>query len=385
MLDAKPEQFKINDEGKILYQSKLGNPLPGEPVAVLRKGSSILSPLVEPIVKTSDEVQAFLQGWLEAHINTVLEPLVALHNDSELTSPVKDIAEKVYGALGILPRTELEDLIVQLDTDTRRILRSKRVRLGPVLVFQPDLNKPAAVRLRGMLWSLFNDKPLPAPLPNDGVVSFKIEPDNVDRAFHQVIGYPVYGPRAIRIDMLDRVINSIYDQAQGGKFQAKHEMAEWFGCPIQDLYDILEAMGHTKIYDPLEDPAKAELRSETDDDTQVGEGGEKVEPTEQAVAPLEEKAEGAKTEAPDAQPKGSEKQEQVKPELATFRLKKGKASGNASGRKSAPRKFDKPKKKGKRSKSADRPKKVMSAEAKVNPEDNPFAVLGQLKAGNDSQ
>lgn len=369
MLSASPEQFKINDEGQILYQAKVGNPLPGEPVAHLRKGASVLEPVIE-LVQADDAAQAFLQSWLDAHIKTVLEPLIALHNDVELTSPVKEITEKVYEALGILPREQLEDLIAKLDTDTRRILRSKRVRLGPILVFQPDLNKPAAVRLRGTLWSLFHEKPLPAPLPNDGVVSFKIDPDNVDREFHQVIGYPVYGSRAIRIDMLDRVINAIYDQAQGGKFQAKHEMAEWFGCPIQDLYDVLSAMGHTKIHDPLEEAAKAEA-----------EKVEEAAPAEDVPTPEAEKPEDTKEQPKD----GEKKQEQVKPELATFRLKKGKAGGKASSAKPARKKADKPKKKGKRSKNADRPKKVMSAEAKAKPEDNPFAVLQQLKAGNDGQ
>lgn len=370
MLNAKPEQFKLNDEGQILYQEKLGNPLPGVAVATLRKGESVLQPALE-MIERDEKAQEFLQGWLKAHIETVLEPLIALHNDAELSSPVKDIAETVYDALGIVPREKLEDLIAQLDTETRRTLRAKRIRLGPVLVFQPDLNKPAAVRLRGILWSLFNGKPLPAPLPNDGVVSFKIEPESVDREFHQVIGYPVYGPRAIRIDMLDRVINSIYEQAEGGKFKAQHEMAEWFGCPIQDLYDILAAMGHTKTYDPLEEAAKAEeekLEASTPQDEAPAAEQQPAENEVKVEDKVEEKSEEAKPE------------QQEKPELATFRLKKGKAFQKSGGGK--PQKKDKPQKpKGKRNKKSNKQPKVMSAEAKVNPEDNPFAVLQQLKAG----
>ena len=373
MLSGQPEQFKINDQGQILYQAKAGNPLPGEAVAVLRKGASVLAPEVELLSSgpaaalDAKAAKEFLQSWLSAHIGATLEPLIALQNDPELTTPVKEIAEKVFDSLGILPREALGDLIAQLDQDTRRVLRAKRIRLGPILVFQPDLNKPAAVRLRGLLWSLFNDKPLPAPLPNDGVVSFKIDPKAADPEFHQVIGYPVYGPRAIRIDMLDRVINSIYDQATAGKFKAQHEMAEWFGCPIQDLYDVLSAMGHVKIHDPLEEAAAAAAAAETE-----------LPATEEvAPAPAEAKAE----EAPKAD---GEKQEQVKPELATFRLKKGKASGNASSGKPAQKKeassARKAPKKGKRNKTEQRPKKVMSAEAKVNPEDSPFAILQQLQA-----
>ena len=53
--------------------------------------------------------------------------------------------------------------------------------------------------------------------------------------------------------MLDRVICAVYDAAKEGKFQAPHQMAEWLGSNITDLYAVLEAMGHTKIYDPADE------------------------------------------------------------------------------------------------------------------------------------
>jgi ATP-dependent RNA helicase SUPV3L1/SUV3 len=120
------------------------------------------------------------------------------------------------------------------------------------LVFLPALNKPAGVKLRGLLYALWNDKPLPPPLPRDGVVSQKVD-ESANRDFYRAIGYPVYGPRAIRIDMLDRVISAVYDNAKDGKFQAQHKMAEWLGCQIDDLYGVLTAMGHRKIEAPVKE------------------------------------------------------------------------------------------------------------------------------------
>jgi ATP-dependent RNA helicase SUPV3L1/SUV3 len=272
---------------------------------------------------------------------------------------------KVYEAMGIVPREELESLIAGLDQETRRTLRGKKIRLGPVLVFQPDLNKPAAVRLRAVLWSLFNDKKLPADVPKDGVVSFKIDPQ-ADRAFQQAVGYPVYGPRAIRIDMLDRVINAVYEGAQSGKFQAKHEMAEWLGCNIEDLYAVLSAMGHKKIYDPA-----------------LNESAEE-KPVEEKV--VEEKPAEEVAAAPKVQ---------VKPELATFLLKKGKAFEKPprENKEDRPpresfkqgRAGKKPARDGKRGeKRGERPERIISAAAKVNPEDSPFAILQQLKVKKDA-
>jgi len=294
---------------------------------------------------------------LARHIKTVLEPLVALGDESDFKPAVKGIAFQVHEALGIVPREQLEDLIAQLDTDDRRDLRSLKIRLGPVLVFIPALNKPAAVRLRALLWGLYNDKALPMLCPNDGIVSFEIDPKTADRSFCQAIAYPVYGTRAIRIDMLDRVISAVYDGAKDGKFQAEHKMAEWMGSSIEGLYDVLEAMGHKKIFDPAEEAEKV---------VEV----EKPEESDEEEA----KVDGAKEE---------DSKDDVKPELATFRLKKGKAFSKAGGQKPQFQKGSKKdgveKKKGKRNKSTHRTPKVMSAGPKPKLEDSPFAVLEQLK------
>lgn len=365
MLSAQPEQFTLTDDGQILFQEKLGNPLPGEPVARLEKGEDALAPAISLIkdIEEADKVQEKLALWLAAHINDVLAPLKALSADERLDDPVAHIGAAVYANMGVVPRAEIEEQIAKLDENTRASVRSKKIRLGPILVFQPDLNKPAPVRLRALLWSVFNGKALPAPVPKDGVVSYKIEGE-YDPDFFQMIGYPVYGGRAIRIDMLDRVVNAVYEGAQQGKFKAQHTMAEWLGSSIEDLYKVLEALGHTKIYDPAEEAekAKVEMSVETPEDE-----------LKAAVA-----SEAAKS------------QNQEKPELATFALKKGKANQrpgagkpkfDSKGDNKRDNKRDKKqdkKPKGKRNKSANKQPKVMSAEAKTQ-EDNPFAILEQLK------
>ena len=81
-----------------------------------------------------------------------------LEDDANLTGAAKGIAFQVHEGMGIVPREQLEGLIADLDTDMRRDLRGKKVRLGPILVFIPALNKPAAVRLRALLWGLAHDK-----------------------------------------------------------------------------------------------------------------------------------------------------------------------------------------------------------------------------------
>lgn len=319
LLAAEPKQFQLKDDGQICFQADPTNPLPGVPVARLIKGAGYLQPTIEWLGGdgfADIEVSAAsekISTWFALHVAKVLEPLVKLTAEMEaLPEAVRHICQAVHDGLGIVPRQDILDDIEKLDAETRKTLRTRHVRLGPVLVFIPDLNKPAAVRLKALLWSLYHDQALPAPVPKDGAVSVVIEPMGANPAFYQAMGYPLYANRIIRIDMLDRVINAVYENVKDNQFQAKHQMAEWLGCSIPDLYIVLEAMGHKKVSDPAD--AKVDSASA---DALVA-----VVPVEEAPG-IEEKAvaepvpatyASATPETPAVKPAT------VKPELATFKV-----------------------------------------------------------------
>ena len=333
---AQPKQFTLKDDGNVYFQPDSTNPLPGEVLASVHKGESLLQPTVQLLAgrdlgsETAADVLTAIETWVKAHIYTVLEPLFSLVGDETLSEPNKEIALKLFAHTGIVPRGEVEESIAKLDPEMRKALRDKKVRLGPLLIFMPDLNKPAAVKLRAILWSLFNDKPLPAPTPRDGAMSAVVDVTTANPDFYRAIGYPLYGPRVIRIDMLDRVINAIYDTAKEGKFQAEHKMAEWMGCPIADLYAILSAMGHRHIVKPVEEvkPVEAPVADVV------------VEPVVEAVvapaevAPVDPNAVTTEIVAEVKKP------EQKKPELDWFFLRRGKAHVAQTER--APRTYSRP-------------------------------------------
>jgi ATP-dependent RNA helicase SUPV3L1/SUV3 len=334
ILTAQPKQLSLKDDGHIWFQPDPTNPLPGAPLASVTKGETLLQPGVALLPNASlgegetlEAATEFVATWLKAHIYTVLEPLFALVTDETLPEAAKGIALKLFAGTGIVPRGDIEDQIAALDPEGRKALRGKKVTLGPLLVFLPELNRPAAVRLRAVLWSLYHDQPLPAPVPRDGAMSMVVDPQTANADFYRAIGYPVYGPRAIRIDMLDRVISAVYDNSKGGKFQAQHTMAEWMGCPIADLYGVLEAMGHKRIETAA--PAVVETAPKAEEEAAV-----ELTPSE---AKAEEKSEAVPEEKPE-----EKKEPQKKPELDWFFLRRGKAhseSGSVSERpQRAPRK-----------------------------------------------
>jgi ATP-dependent RNA helicase SUPV3L1/SUV3 len=274
--------------------------------------------------------------------------------------------------------------------------------MGPLLVFLPELSRPVAVRLRGILLTLWQGKELPAELPKEGIVSFTVADKTIDKDYYRSIGYPVYGPRSIRVDMLDRVVCAVYDGAKDGKFKAEHKMAEWLGSNSLDLYAVLEAMGHTIVHDPA---AKKAKEAET--------------PTMEAT-PIEEVAAGGPSFAPEIiegqQPIAVPvvAAEKAKPELATFRLKRGKANQSAApSPERAKKTFEKKEKsfskadkkphgkkdneKYAKKKDEGRPPKRDGRDDRDNREDrvyssnpqkfedSPFAILQQLKLGNDKK
>ncbi|MEM8833099.1 MAG: hypothetical protein AAGB32_01035 [Pseudomonadota bacterium] len=353
------KQFSLSETGEVLWQKDLTDPRPGEPIAKLVKGAEALRPdcqLIETAILNDQDKEAvldFTKQWLLRHVEEVLGPLFRLQDANIADGAPKEIAQKLYEALGILPREDLQELIDKMEEEGRATLRTKKIRFGPIIVYLPELNKPAGVAMQALLLSIWEDKPLPAEKPAEGIVSFSKEGKDINPDYYRSIGYPVYGPRVIRVDMLDRVICAVYDSADKGKFEAQHQMAEWLGCNITDLYAVLEAMGHQKISDPADDV------QESDENAEV-----KPEATEQASE-----------EAP---------KEMKKPPLATFRLKKGKASGASAEKKKkydgfkASSKSKKPKKK----KDSKPRQRVYTAEAESKPEDSPFAILEQLKTGN---
>ena len=399
MQNTEYKQIKLADDGQILFQADPTNPLPGAPVARVKKGASLLEPDVEALIDgIGDEGMQKLRAWLKYHIFTVLESLMPLASELDAEGPARDIARKLHANMGTMLRADLEGDIAKLDEAGRALLRQKKMRMGPILVFLPALNKPAAVRLRALLWSLWNDKPLPALVPKDGATSAVIADESADAVYYRTIGYPLYAGRAIRVDMLDRLVGEIYDCAKDGKFQAKHKMAEWLGCSVPHLYGVLEALGHKKTHDPADDAVKTAEEKPAESAVPAAAVPEVTPPAEEGKK--EEATPPAAESAPAAPPAAP-----AKPELSTFTLKKGRAY---SGARRPPRpellspeemkeREERRKQRAEKKKSGDRPEKPFKkkkfdkdrgrddrqdrvfATAKAQPETSPFAALMAMK------
>jgi ATP-dependent RNA helicase SUPV3L1/SUV3 len=295
----------------------------------------------------------------------------------------------------VVDRYKLNRSLSTLDPELRKILRQHKIRSGPLMIFYQEHLKPAPLKLKSVLWGIFNEKELPVKRPKDGIVSQLLDDERIDYGYYKMLGYPVYAGRAIRIDMLDRVVTDIYEQAKEGSFRAQHKYAEWLGCSVDALYSVLEGLGHFKVEEVAEvkkDDGKEPV--EKTESAQTAQEAE-VQAADQVEDQAEDQTETEKVENKEEAAAETNK-EPEKPQLALFKLKKGKLSTppNKGGQKGysgkskaksfdgeAPHKKDNKKTKHKKSKGPKKPQgpRVIKIEAEnKSDEDNPFAVLKNL-------
>jgi len=58
------------------------------------------------------------------------------------------------------------------------------------------------------------------------------------------VGYPAFGPLAIRVDIMERVTERLTALAQSGPFEAPAELAEWLACSDDEVARVILACGY---------------------------------------------------------------------------------------------------------------------------------------------
>jgi len=268
VVSAKPDAFKLTRRGAILWRD--------EEIGRLDAGEDPLKPLV---VVISDEflqptekekVQERLNTWITELIGERLKPLVEISNATDIQGLARGIAFRLKESFGALARESVAEEVRTLDQPARAQLRKYGVRFGAFNIYFPLLLKPASVDLAATLWLLKNgpalgfdkdDAVLPEP-PRPGLTSILVDGKTLE-AFYRVTGFHVCGPRAVRMDMLERLADLIrplmaWRKPQGegaetavppkgatgdGGFTAIPEMMSILGCSSAELGNVLKALG----------------------------------------------------------------------------------------------------------------------------------------------
>lgn len=264
--DAKPPEteapqpfrkFSLLPDGVIALQLQENNPLPGPAVARLKAGphwsrpdfdllpDSIIGPGLQPA-----ELKSAIQSWLPSYIE---ETLPFLKRDDAAPDIVKPVLDVVAEQGGIAERAKIN--MPELDAASRFYLRQKGLRLGPVHLYYHTLLKPAPLTLRALLWATHQNLTHPLPYPRPGVTSYGWPEDVAPNAeLQHWFGYPLYARRGCRVDRIDKIVCDVYDSAVKGVFPLKNAWAEWLGCKVEDVCQLLTELGHTRVDSPAAEP-----------------------------------------------------------------------------------------------------------------------------------
>ncbi len=260
---AKADAFKIAKNARVLWR--------GEEIARLEKSDEPLRPTLVLIADESlqpgdrERVEQRLNAWFDEHLNEKLKPLIELSKAEDVAGLARGIAFRLKESFGILKREAVANEIKQLDQEARAQLRKYGVRFGAFNIHFPLLVKPASSELLLLLWAIWQgereSKGLeghPEP-PRPGLTSVPAAA-GVPDTFYRVAGYHLCGPRAVRIDMLERLADMIRPLiawraredaptappkgASGdGGFTILPEMMSILGCNSGELGEVLKALG----------------------------------------------------------------------------------------------------------------------------------------------
>lgn len=239
------------DDGKIIAIDEDGTiRWEGMAVARLLAGHDVMSPRIELLAdpellsaQTEIAVREAVDGWLARRIRAVFEPLLALQASPEIEGPSKGLAFQLTEAMGVLARSHVVDLLKGIEQLERGKLRKLGVRFGERHIFMPGMLKPAVTALKLRLWRAAKGITQSLPVPNPGLSSAPAQAD-VPEGFYNIIGYEVCGPRAIRIDMLERLMVQLRQKNIGGGFPLTAALWSPVGCSVGDFEGVMRALGY---------------------------------------------------------------------------------------------------------------------------------------------
>ncbi len=270
---AQNEAFKLTRNAMVVWRD--------DEIAKLERAEDPLQPGVTLIIDETmseadrEKIQARIKTWIDDTITDRLKPLVEMSKSTELQGLARGIAFQLKEGLGALKREAVADEINALDQAARAELRKFGLRFGAFNIFFPIMLKPAPADLAATLWLL---KHPPANgvtphLPRPGLTSVVVDPATPE-ALYRAHGFHVCGPRAIRLDILERLADLIrpllaWRSGPGktdgppkgstgdGGFRATDDMMSILGCSAGELGEVLKGLGFRLERRPILTPAPA--------------------------------------------------------------------------------------------------------------------------------
>ena len=233
----------------------------GAVVGKLSAGPHPLHPVVELLADDllkgdlRAALAARLDSWVRDHIDRVLEPLVALKtaaeartsswNEGGLPGPTRGLAFRLAENLGQL---DLQPDNVPADTlSAAHALKRFGVHLGRRALFLPRMIRPQPSALAAMLWAVHARLAhVPSP-PAPGLTSFALDKDDAEMpdVFLAAAFFRRMGGRAIRLDILERVEEALFEGSRLGRNadETQSLIVSLLGSGNEDAIALMTGLG----------------------------------------------------------------------------------------------------------------------------------------------
>jgi ATP-dependent RNA helicase SUPV3L1/SUV3 len=274
--------FVLSDTGIIIWQTEeIGRLIAKQPL--LKPKASLTGGELgsEDVRKQAAER---LDSWLLEIVARDLAPLASLAAAADgetLKGLARGIAYRVAEAGGVMEREELQSDLRQLVPEDRKALRGVGLRIGRANIYAPLLLKPRAARLHA-LFAFFTAGPEQGAvpfLPPLGVTSFTLTSPVTPKAL-AATGFRAFGTRAVRLDIVDRIADALFDAAEKAKGPCAFppNIVSLLGASNEEAEALVETLGweKTEVTRPVVVDAPVEVvASETEPSLVAvdGEGG----------------------------------------------------------------------------------------------------------------
>jgi ATP-dependent RNA helicase SUPV3L1/SUV3 len=244
LVAAPHERFRLDASGRVFDdQRELGR---------LSRGNTLLRPALELTLPGLDSGQRLrlvrrLSAWSRDLVNDVVGDLSG-SVASGCSPAARGLLYQLEQNLGSLPAHAAGQQVAALTALDHGVLRALGVRVSRVLTYVTGSLRPRQRLTRLALTRTF------APRPPEllGALQQRVSiprPPGIDAEWLCCVGFVLLGPRAVRIDVADRVSVELARQAKNGAFELPAELAQWLGCSSRDAADLALVLGYRRGQD----------------------------------------------------------------------------------------------------------------------------------------
>jgi len=237
-VNSSEEALKLDDHGNILWLESL--------IGKLSKGDSIYTPKIVLnffdmlTLEQRTKIQKKCEKSISEIINKTLASCLKLKNldkiennkndkVTEISSKVKAINFHVFEGLGHTSVKNIPFQIQKINENDRLAIAKLGIRLGVNLIYLPIVLKPKIIRLKAILWSIYNNKSFVDHLPEEGRVNCQIN-KNINTDFYFFIGYIPCGDIGLRLDIYERLSALVRKEGKKARFKITEEMLSIAGA-----------------------------------------------------------------------------------------------------------------------------------------------------------